>query len=151
MDMFESRGPLDSCVVWPRPRVTVYALNGYLFTLGSVWTGVVHGFEYGCNRPVFCLKGKTLKGRFADVVRGWILAGFTMATGTIVYIHSWYRVAMEQNIVGPWGPFCCRQELAVPDGVVAYVSWARDGCYFGFEMSNSEDWGIYIFVECGVL
>ena len=43
MDMFESRGPLDSCVVWPRPRDTVYALNGCLFTPGSVWTGVVHG------------------------------------------------------------------------------------------------------------
>ena len=46
-----------------------------------------------------------------------------MATGTIVYdaYIVWYRVAMEHNIVGPWGPFCYLQELAVPDGVVDHT------------------------------
>ena len=42
MDVFEIRGPLDLWVVWPRPRDTVYVLNGCLFTPGSVWTSVVY-------------------------------------------------------------------------------------------------------------
>ena len=46
MDVFESRGPLDLWVVWPRPRDTVYVLNGCLFTPGSVSTGVVYGDVY---------------------------------------------------------------------------------------------------------